>query len=56
MLLIGWGHDEEKDMSYWVIRNSYGDEWGMNGDFKVRMGNDDFGTESELSGFDVILL
>lgn len=56
VLLIGWGHDEEKDMSYWIIRNSYGDQWGMNGDFKVRMGTDDYGTESELTGFDVLLL
>ena len=56
VFLVGWGHDEEKNMSYWIMRNSYGDHWGMNGDFHVRMGFDDFGVESELSGYDVELL
>jgi len=23
--IVGWGHDKEKDMPYWIIRNSYGD-------------------------------
>lgn len=34
--IVGWGHDAEKNMPYWIIRNSYGDQWGMNGDFLVR--------------------
>jgi C1A family cysteine protease len=54
--VIGWGYDEEKDQHYWIIRNSYGDAWGQNGDFHVRMGQDDYGAESELSGFNVNLL
>jgi hypothetical protein len=28
----------------------------MNGDFHVRMGFDDFGIESELSGYDVEII
>jgi len=56
VFLVGWGYDEEKKMPYWIMRNSYGDKWGMNGDFHVRMGFDDFGVESELSGYDVELL
>ena len=55
VFLVGWGHDEVKNMSYWIVRNSYGNKWGMSGDFHVRMGYDDFGLESELSGYDVQL-
>lgn len=53
--IVGWGHDKEKDMPYWIIRNSYGDQWGMNADFHVRRGQDDYGVESEITAFDVEL-
>jgi cathepsin F len=49
--LVGWGYDEDLKMPYWIVRNSYGDGWGMNGDFHVRRGFDDFGIESELTGY-----
>ena len=53
--IVGWGHDKEKNMPYWIIRNSYGDQWGMNGDFMVRRGQDDYGVESEITAFEVEL-
>jgi C1A family cysteine protease len=56
VFLIGWSHDAQTNTPYWIVRNSYGDEWGMRGDFHVRRGHDDFGIESELSSFDVELL
>lgn len=56
IFLVGWSKDEQSGMPYWIVRNSYGDGWGMNGDFHVKMGNDDFGIESEISGYDVKLL
>ena len=56
VFLIGWGHDKKSGLDYWVVRNSYGDKWGMNGDFLVRRGHDDWGIESELSGYKVELL
>mgnify|MGYP006117416245 CR=1 FL=1 len=56
VFLIGWGHDEKLNLPYWIVRNSYGDSWGMRGDFHVRMGHDDYGIESEITSFDVELL
>lgn len=32
--LIGWGHDEG-DRLYWIAANSFGEQWGENGHFKV---------------------
>lgn len=57
IFLVGWGIDKENNNTpYWIVRNSYGDTWGMRGDFHVRRGKDDFGIESELSAYDIQLL
>lgn len=52
VMLMGWGVDES-DKKFWIVRNSYGEKWGMNGDFYIRRGNDDFGIESEQVAFEV---
>ena len=51
--MVGWKVEEKSNTPVWIVRNSYGDHWGMKGDFYVRMGHDDFGIESEISGYDV---
>jgi hypothetical protein len=55
VIIVGWGHDNKTNMNYWVLRNSYGDHWGMTGDFMVRRGMNDFAVESEGMGFDIEL-
>ena len=35
--IIGWGVDENKN-SYWILQNSYGDQWGQKGFFKMKRG------------------
>jgi len=56
IFLVGWGVDKATGMNHWIVRNSYGDDWGMNGDFHVRRGHNDFGIEDELSAYEVVLL
>jgi len=51
-VIIGWGEDK-KNGPYWVIRNSFGKDWGMDGDFLVSRGKNDFGVEEEVAGFEV---
>ena len=55
VLILGWGFDERERLPYWIVRNSYGSDWGMYGDYHIRRGLNDFGIESEISGYDVIL-
>lgn len=53
VVIVGWGIDKKTQTKYWIVRNSYGKRWGMNGDFLVRRGENDFGIESETTGYDV---
>ena len=47
VVIIGWGVDKKTEQKYWIVRNSYGPKWGMNGDFLVARGTNDFGMEVE---------
>jgi cathepsin C len=55
IVVLGWGIDKASNTKYWILRNSYGDDWGDKGDFKVKRGTNDFGIESLSSGYDVVL-
>ena len=55
IVVLGWGVDKASNTKYWILRNSYGDDWGDKGDFKVKRGTNDFGIESLSSGYDVVL-
>ena len=52
-LIVGYG--EEAGEKFWIVRNSYGPDWGENGNFKVRRGQNDFGAEAESIGATPIL-
>ena len=45
-VLTGWGHDEATDQYYWILRNTYGENWGEDGHARprVRPRRDGFGT------------
>mgnify|MGYP006187779897 FL=1 len=47
VVIVGWGADKKTKTKYWIVRNSYGPNWGMKGDFLVERGNNDFGMEVE---------
>jgi len=29
--IIGWGIDKESKRDYWIVENSWGADWGING-------------------------
>lgn len=44
--IIGWG--VENNTPYWIVANSWNSDWGDNGYFKIKRGNDECGIESEV--------
>jgi len=44
VLVVGWG--EQEGNKYWIVKNSWGTEWGQEGYFWIRRGTDECGIES----------
>jgi cathepsin B len=42
--ILGWG--TENGIDYWLVANSWNEDWGDNGFFKIRRGTDECGIES----------
>lgn len=38
VVAVGYGHDQESGMDYWVVKNSWGTSWGDAGFFKIERG------------------
>merc|ERR1719261_1041626 len=46
--MIGWG--VENNVPYWWIKNSWNEQWGDQGYFKIKRGNDECGIEDDVTG------
>jgi len=45
--VLGWGHEDSTP--YWLVANSWNNDWGDNGYFKILLGNDECGIESSIT-------
>jgi cathepsin B len=44
--IVGWG--VESGTPYWLVANSWNEDWGANGFFKIRRGNNECGIEGQI--------
>jgi len=49
IVIVGWG--EQDGVKYWLIRNSWGINWGDGGHFRIKRGSDECGIESRVWAF-----
>ena len=46
--LIGWG--EERGVPFWLLVNSWNEDWGDKGLFKIRRGTNECGIDNSTTG------
>ncbi|GAM26244.1 hypothetical protein SAMD00019534_094190 [Acytostelium subglobosum LB1] len=47
--IIGWGHDDASNLDYWIVQNSWGTDWGMDGFFWIERGVNMCGIDRDSS-------
>jgi len=38
LVVIGWDKDKESGNEYWIVRNTWGSDWGINGYAHIAIG------------------
>jgi len=47
--IIGWGVDDSTKTPYWLVANSWGEDWGEKGFFRIRRGTNECDIETEVA-------
>ena len=48
--MIGWGVMDS--VEYWVVKNSWNEQWGDGGTFKIKRGTNECGIENDVTAID----
>jgi len=47
--IVGWDHDTPSDLDYWIVQNSWGTSWGIDGFFYIQRGVDMCGIDHDAT-------
>jgi len=45
---LGWGVDNSTSTPYWLVANSWNEDWGDSGFFRILRGNNECGIEGGI--------
>ena len=52
-VIMGWGQEDISAKKYWIVRNSFGQDFGINGNIHIEMG--EFMVSGYVAGFEPVL-